>query len=162
MGLQSIYRCTRYVCPCQGNLRGELGLFFTSVLTLWSSGHIGGHVWRRVIVLSDLARSFSAICVHYRYRLIQHAIVIMYTWFSPHWKGNSCLLGGLNSEKIGRYNNSAPYVTPRWPLQGIPPLNFLASNRPRRSTVVLDYKATKQVAHLPTLLGQPAVYCEAF
>ena len=29
----------------QGNLRGESGLFFTSVLTLWNSSHIGGQVW---------------------------------------------------------------------------------------------------------------------
>ena len=34
---------------------GELGLFSTPVLMLCSGGHIGGHVWRRVIVPSDLA-----------------------------------------------------------------------------------------------------------
>ena len=36
----------------------------------------------------------------------------------------ACLAGSA-MKKIWKYNNSAPYVTPRWPLQGIPPLNFL-------------------------------------
>ena len=32
------------------------GLFLTPVLTIWVGGHIDHHVWRRVIVPSDLAR----------------------------------------------------------------------------------------------------------
>ena len=36
------------------------------------------------------------------------------------------LFGRLSYEKIQRYNNSPPYVTARWPLQQIPPFNFLA------------------------------------
>ena len=78
----------------QGNLRGELGLFFTPVLMLWSGGYIGGHVWWQVIVPSNLAQLFGVIYPHYWYLLIHHAITIMRVWFIPHGKGNSCLLGG--------------------------------------------------------------------
>ena len=47
---------------------------------------------------------------------------------SPSGKGNSRLnkiVQRASYEKIGRYNNSPPYVTARWPPQQIPPLNFL-------------------------------------
>ena len=45
-----------------------------------------------------------------------HIIITLWftVWFSPCWKGNSHLLGGLINEKIRRYNNCAPYVTFRW------------------------------------------------
>ena len=59
------------------NLKGGTGLLLTPVLTLWGSSHIDCHVWRRVIVPSDLAQSFGAICAHYRYRVIHHAITYM-------------------------------------------------------------------------------------
>ena len=36
-------------------------------------------------------------------------------------KSNSFLPGGLSYEKIQKYNSSAPFMTPRWPLQRIPP-----------------------------------------
>ena len=48
-------------CGHQGNLKGELGLFFTPVLTLWSSRHIVGldggellylRIWRNHLVQS--------------------------------------------------------------------------------------------------------------
>ena len=63
--------------------RGNLGLFLTPMLTLGGGGHIARHVWRRVIVPSDLALSFGAICKHYRYRmtLIHRAIINMYARF---------------------------------------------------------------------------------
>ena len=51
---------------------------------------------------------------------------------SPCRKGNSCsmkLLGGLNYEKIQRYNNSPPYVMARWLPQQIPPLNFCGTTK---------------------------------
>ena len=32
------------------NLKGELGLFLTPVLTLWGGSHIARHVWRWFIV----------------------------------------------------------------------------------------------------------------
>ena len=49
----------------------------TPVLTLWGGGHNACHVWRWVIVPSDLARS-----VHiYRYRMIHCAITNMCPWF---------------------------------------------------------------------------------
>ena len=50
----------------QGILKGESGLFLTNVLMLWGGGHIDRHVRRRVIVPSDLARSFGVICEHYQ------------------------------------------------------------------------------------------------
>ena len=48
----------------------------------------------------DLARSFSAICMHYRYRVIHCALTIMGA-FRSRSKGNSRLLGGLSYEKSG-------------------------------------------------------------
>ena len=100
----------------QGNLRGESGLFFTHVNVMER-----GPYWQsRMKVLLYLARSCRTICMHYCCRLI----TIMRVWCSPCRKGNSHLLGRLSCEKIQRYNNSAPYVTPRWLLQQIPTLNF--------------------------------------
>ena len=58
----------------EGIKKGELGLFLTPVLMLWSGSHIDRHVWRWVIVPSDLARSLGAICEHYHYRVIHRAI----------------------------------------------------------------------------------------
>ena len=100
MGVQNCwYLASTIVCYCQWNLRDELGLFFTPVLTLWSGGHIGCHVRRWVIVPSDLSRSFGAICAHYRYRVNHRAIIIMCAWCSPRKKGNARLLGGLSYQK---------------------------------------------------------------
>ena len=86
------------------NLKGELGLFLSCVfIRLWGSGQIDCHIWRRVVVPSDLAQSFGTICSHYRYRVIHRTITNMPAWLSPHRKGNSCLtklLGRLNSKKI--------------------------------------------------------------
>ena len=123
-----------YIMPCallntysyvinhtQGNLRGESGLFFTPVLTLWSSRHITRHIWRWVIVPSDLAQSFGATCPHNRYCVIHRMITNMRVWFSPNRKGSFLLLGGLGYKKIRRYNNSTPYMTARWLPQQIPP-----------------------------------------
>ena len=61
------------------------------------------------------------ISAHHRFPTNHLAITIMGAWCSLHRKGNSCLLGGLSCKNIWRYNNSAPYVTPRWLLQQIPP-----------------------------------------
>ena len=60
--------------------RGKSGLFLTPVLTLWDSSHIDRHVWRWVIVPSDLEQTFSAICACYRYRVIHRVITIMRAW----------------------------------------------------------------------------------
>ena len=111
------------------NLKGESGLFLTPVWMIRGGGHIDHHVWRRVIVPSDLARSFGAICAYYCYNVIHRGITYMHAWFkSTQVEGNSCLtklFGGLNYEKIQRYNNSPPYVTAKWPPQQTPLLNFL-------------------------------------
>ena len=108
-------------------LKGEIGpLFFTPVLMLWRGCHITGHVWRRVIVPSDLAQSFGAIRTH-RYRLIHCAITNMHAWFSLCGKGNTHLLSGLSYETMWRYSNSSPYVTTRELPQQITPLNFLGA-----------------------------------
>ena len=52
----------------QGSLKGESGLFFDPVLTLWGGSHIDRHVWGRVIVPSDLAQS-SRISSELKYSL---------------------------------------------------------------------------------------------
>ena len=61
--------------------KGGNRVSFWPVLTLWSGGHIDRHVWRWVIVPSDLARSFGAICAHYPYRVIHRAITNVRAWF---------------------------------------------------------------------------------
>ena len=71
-----------------------------------------------------MAKSFDMICSHNRYRVIHRAITNMHRWLSSGGKGNSSLLGRLRYEKIQRYNNSAPYVTPIWLPLKIPPLKF--------------------------------------
>ena len=83
----SVLQCSKWSWEevFQGIKKGESGLFLTTVLTLWGGGHIAHHVWRRVIVPSDLAQSFGAICAHYRYRMIHRAITSMrigveFTW----------------------------------------------------------------------------------
>ena len=110
----------------QGNLRGELCLFFNPVLTLWSDRHITGYVWRRVIVPSDSAQSFGAIYVHNRYRMIHHTITNICAWFRSCGKGNSHLLGGLRYKKKSGGTISLLHT---WPQDGCrnisPPLNFL-------------------------------------
>ena len=105
-----------------------MGLFLTPVLTLWGGGHIDRYVWRWVIVPSDLAQSFIAIYTYYHYHMIHRAITFMCAWFKSTRERQSSrltkLLGGLNYEKIQRYNNSPPYMMARWLPQQIPPLNF--------------------------------------
>ena len=54
---------------------------FDLTLTLKGTGHIGRHVWRWVIVPSDLARTFGTICAHDRYCVIHRAITYMQAWF---------------------------------------------------------------------------------
>ena len=73
--------------------KGESGLSLTPVLTLWGSGHIARHVWRWVIVPSDLTRSFSAICAHYCYSVIHHTIdSLLHAWFEFTWERQDTLL----------------------------------------------------------------------
>ena len=61
----------------QGILKGESGLFFDSCVNAMGGRHIERHVWRWVIVPSDLARSFGPICAHFLYRVIHCAITYM-------------------------------------------------------------------------------------
>ena len=61
--------------------KGNQVSFLTPVFMLWGSGHIGRHAWRWVIVPSDLARTFAAICAHYHYRVIHRGIIYMRAWF---------------------------------------------------------------------------------
>ena len=39
----------------------------SQVISLWSSGHFDGHIWRWFIVSQDLARLFGMICAHFCY-----------------------------------------------------------------------------------------------
>ena len=88
--------------------------------------HIGGHVWRWLIVPLDLVRSFGSIFAHYPYHMIHCTIIFMRTWFSSCGNlGNSRLLDRLSYKKIQRYINSSPNITPRWSPQWILTLNFL-------------------------------------
>ena len=59
------------------NLKGGIGSLFDPCVNAMGRGHIARNVWRWVIVPSDLARSFGAICAHYRYRVIHRAITNM-------------------------------------------------------------------------------------
>ena len=66
--------------------KGESGLFLTPLLMLWGGGHIACHVWRWVIVPSDLARSFGTICAHYCSSVIYRAITNMRARFEFLWE----------------------------------------------------------------------------
>ena len=78
---------------------------FWPVLILCGSGHIAHHVWRWVIVPSDLAPSFCAICTHYHYRVIHHVITYMGAWFESTRERqltlNKNYLPGLATKKSG-------------------------------------------------------------
>ena len=54
----------------------------SQVITLWSSGHFDGHIWRWFIVSQDLARLFGMICAHFCYRVFYCRITQMQTWCS--------------------------------------------------------------------------------
>ena len=105
----------------QGNLRGESGLSFTlcsgygavAILVANCTFGFGAIIGCDLRTLS-LPRELPLVC----------SFTIMRVLCSPRRKGNSRLLGRPSYEKIQRNNNSAPYLTPRWPLQQILPLNF--------------------------------------
>ena len=125
---------------CQRNLKGGIGSFLTPALRLWN-GHIDRHIWRWVIVPSDFAQSFGAICAHYHYYMIHRAITHMRAWLSLPGKGNSRLtklLCGLSYKKNPELQNSPPYLMIRWPPQQIPPLNFLGSAPPPPLITLVD------------------------
>ena len=110
------------------NFKGELGLFLTPVLMLWGGRHVARHVWRWVIVPSDLRLPLGTIYTHYHYCVIHRVITNMHD-LSQRGKGNSRLtklFGWLSYEKIRRYSNLPPYVMARWLPQQISPLDFLA------------------------------------
>ena len=83
---------------CTRNWKEGIGACFDPSYRYWGGGHSACHVWGRVIVPSDLARSLGAIYVI-------HAIpTIMNAWFTA----------GLAMKKICRYNNSPPHIMTRW------------------------------------------------
>ena len=84
------------------NLKGELGLLLTHVLTLWGGGHIDRHILRWVLVPPDLARSFGVIWAHYRYSVIHRALAYNVHDLWPRRKGNSHLTKLLSYEKRSR------------------------------------------------------------
>ena len=99
----------------QGILKGGNRVSFW--LCVMGSGHIDHHVWRWVIVPSNLAPSFGEICAHYGYRVIYCAIIQMYVWFMSTWEMQLTLnktVWRVNYEKIWRYNNSPPYMMANW------------------------------------------------
>ena len=103
--------------------KGESGLFLTCVNAMeWP------RYCQSCMEVSYRTFGFGAIsrliCRHIRYHVIHCATTNMRAWYSPHEKGNSCMLGGLRYEKIWRYNNSAKYVMARWLPLKISPLNF--------------------------------------
>ena len=90
-------------------VKGNLNrVSFSPVLML--RNNICSHVWRWVIVSSNLVQLFDTICSQYLYQVIYRTITIVYAWLSPCRKGNSHLLGMLSYEKVRRYNNSTPYM----------------------------------------------------
>ena len=56
-------------------LKGGIGSFLTPVLALWGGSHIDRHVWRWVIVPSDLVWSFGTICTRYGHHVNHRAII---------------------------------------------------------------------------------------
>ena len=65
-----IWSLAIHILAQENLITGELVFFFTYMLMLWSSRHIAGRVWRRVIVPSNLAQSFCAMYAHNRYHVI--------------------------------------------------------------------------------------------
>ena len=120
---------------------------------MWGGGHIDRHVWRWVIVPSDLARSFGAICTYYRYRVIHRAITYMRAWFKSTLERqltlNKIVWRTWLQKKIRRYNNSPPYVTARWLTQQIPPSNFLGPSRLASKSICSVYKQTRHLSIVP-------------
>ena len=114
------YISIAHVCVCQGNLRGNqvplckrYGAPAKLLFMYWSKLYL--QIW-----CDQLARSARIIITAWftaRQSLCAHDIVragkATHTY------------SGLSYEKIRRYNNSASYVTSRWPPQRIPLLNFL-------------------------------------
>ena len=69
------------------------------MLTLWSGLHIAGHVWRRIIVPTNLAQSFRLIYAHNHYCMInQYARMISSTL--ERQLRLACLVG-LDAKKFG-------------------------------------------------------------
>ena len=86
----------------QGISKGESGLFLTPVLKLWGGHYFDAHVWRRVIVPPDLARSFGMISASYRCTCFTARYPKYVNDLSSHEKGNllsTKLLGGLKLRK---------------------------------------------------------------
>ena len=81
-----------------------------------------------IIVPSDLARSFGAICTYYHYRLIHRAQwPFLRAWFESTRERQLTLnkiIWRLSYKKIRRYNNSPPYVMARWPSCNRSPSKF--------------------------------------
>ena len=88
------------VCSTPRNLRRESGLFFTPVLILWGGRHIAGHIWRQVIVPSDVVQSFGMICVHKSYCVIHHKIMCQCDLVHMGKETHACL-AGIDTKKSG-------------------------------------------------------------
>ena len=99
-----------------------------------------------IIVPSDLARSFGAICACYCYHVIHRVITYMHAWSESMQENNSRLtklFGGLSYEKIRRYNNVPLYVTARWLPQQIPHFTF-----PCLDSILLSQTKASQFTHI--------------
>ena len=84
--------------------RGIRSLFDPCANAMGGGGHIDRHVWRWVIVPSDLAWTFCLICAYYCYRVIHRAITYMHAWFMQ------LPMGILNAPSSRIVND----LTPSW------------------------------------------------
>ena len=108
----------------QGIQKVESGLFLTHGLTLWGGSHIDCHIWRWLIVPSDLVQSFGAICSYHRHRVIHWAITYDVCVIKS-MMGERQLTFNKIAWRVKLWKNSPPHATARWPPQQISLLNFL-------------------------------------
>ena len=94
--------------------RGHSGLFLTHVNAIWGIGHIACHVRWRVIVPSDLARSFSVICAHYCYHYLSSHGERQLTHNKIIWRGIAAKQSGGTKPHLHMWRQDDHYN--RFPL----------------------------------------------
>ena len=103
MCISSVSFVSFILCVCylvqSRKFKGEIVSFFTPVLRLWISGHIGSHLWRWIFRFGTIIR--RDLCALTLMSDLLHTISIIHAWFSPRGKDNSCFLGWCSYEKSG-------------------------------------------------------------
>ena len=125
---------TAFQCQCHSgfeprNLKGGIGSLFAPCVNAMG---------RRPYCSSRMVVSYctfgfgaviSAICAHYRYPVIHHAVTNMRVHARKATHAlNEIIWWGLATKKSGGTITHLHTCTARWPPQQIPPLNFLGLN----------------------------------